>query len=416
MKSAKYRLCVFIVTVLITSRHPFLTHRHFALADDKDFVNQIGVFEYNPEHFVAAKDELLTSQESIDVERFYEVAEKFQLKSADRTALWKEVAAAQHSSISKNELCAITRSKRQSIKSILCTYRIGNNVYKYALLNNNAYYEWDEDQNGRSHGLRSVNSKDFRTVVFPSDQDVNASLVNASISPLREEYSAIGLCNESPLFQCMLEDTNAFGSKHWGLDICNYVESFPLACVFEKTEILDGHHCIVLADLYTKIYLDIDKDYSLYALLDYQVADNNEENPDTTFSRRLDSSRVLHNLKDYGNGIWLPEWVETKTFNLDGSVNSENRITYEEIRLNSGLKASFFENVIPEGAVVADSVRDMVYIWGDHASIGSLIKETVKTKRQTIFRNFSVVLGLCLIACWGIIEWRKRRLQKGEVE
>lgn len=405
-----------VLAILIMWESSYCTQSNFVLATDGNILRHVEIYNQKPEELAAAKNDLIASGKSVDVEQFYEVAEKHKLKSVDRTVLWQEITAKQHSYVSKDELCRIIQSKRQSIKSILCTYRIGNDMYKYVLKNNNAYFEWNNNLNGQSHGLRSVSSKDLRIVHFPTDQDNHKDIVNASISPLSEEYVSAGLCSDSPLSQSMLENTSAFGSKHWGMDLCNYIETFPLACIFEKTEELNGHHCIVLADLYTKIYLDIERDFALYALLDYQVTDENKENSDKTFTRSLDSSRILHNLKDYGNGIWLPEWVEKKTFNLDGSVNSESRITYEEIKLNIKLKDSFFEDVIPDGALVADSIRDMVYMWGNHSSIGSLIKETVKTKRQTIFRNLSVILGLCFIACWGIVEWRRRRLSKGDAE
>ncbi len=411
--AVSFMVILAIIAVLVSS---YCTQNSFALATDGDALRHIVIYNQNQEEFAAAKNELIASEKSVDVERFYEVAEKYKLKSVDRTVLWQEITAKQHSSVSKDELCTIIQSKRQSIKSILCTYRIGCDTYKYAQKSNNVYFEWNNNLNGQSHGLRSINSKDLRIVHFPTDQDNHKDIVNASISPFSAEYISAGLCSDSPLSQSMLENTNVFGAKHWGMDLCNYIETFPLSCIFEKTEELNGHHCIVLADLYTKIYLDIERDFSLYALFDYQVVDKNEENSDMSFTRCLDSSRILHNLKDYGNGIWLPEWVEKKTFNLDGSVNSESRITYEEIKLNIKLKDSFFEDVIPDGALVADSIRDMVYVWGNHPSIGSLIKETVKSKRQTIFRNLSLILGLCFIACWGIVEWRKRRLQKGEVE
>jgi hypothetical protein len=72
-------------------------------------------------------------------------------------------------------------------------------------------------------------------------------------------------------------------------------------------------------------------------------------------------------------------------------------INVENMSLNSGIQESFFTDIIPENAVVADGIRGLVYKQSDSPSIGSLLKEHAKSKRVMIFRYISIISGLILI-------------------
>ena len=173
----------------------------------------------------------------------------------------------------------------------------------------------------------------------------------------------------------------------------------------------------MIASLSYRLMLDIDKDFSMVQICGTSCVPRDIPNDPVLERVFLRSQRTLYGLTSYGNSIWFPKKSVSEYFTVDSEAPYMiDTVDYEKIEMNHNLPDSYFSDVIPDGALVADSIRDMVYVWGDRASIGSLIKETVKSKRQTIFRNLSLVLGLCLIACWGIIEWRKRRLLKGEVE
>jgi hypothetical protein len=57
---------------------------------------------------------------------------------------------------------------------------------------------------------------------------------------------------------------------------------------------------------------------------------------------------------------------------------------------------------------IADQVHNLTYRWGDHPTIGGLLKETVKSKVVTTFRWISVILGLAMIGVGVGFKIRKR--------
>ena len=381
--------------------------------------NVVDVYESQHQEYREAKDEILSRGAKLAIDEFYQIAAKYKIDTVGRIKLWKLFSSLQKVSITKEEFFSLVHAKRNAVKDITCSYHVGNNSYKYVYKSERQFYfEKNETSESHFHEIRSLNRNDYRKVLFPeSGMDADSNKPLADILPLEDSHLEDGECLEMPLFQTMLFDTKFFGVEYWWADICLYMQKFPLSCFFEQYQIVNNHRCLVLADPYSQVYLDIDKDLSLYMFVDYRVIENKDKDESALpFTRYINTSRTMHDLKDYGNGIWLPSRIETKSYRPDGTVGVETNIIYDEIIINGGIPDRFFEDVIPDNAIVLDAVRNISYIWGDHASIGSLIKETVKSKRQTIFRNLSLILGLCFIACWGIVEWRKRRLQKGEVE
>ena len=379
----------------------------------------INVYETQHPEYLQAKEEVLSRGADLTVEEFYQIAEKYKIDVSGLIKLWKILAAFQNPDITKEDLRSLVLAKRNSVSDITCSYRIGDNSYKYAYKSDKKFYiEKDELNETRFHEIRSLNEKDYRKILFSnSDSASEAAMAIADILPLKGGELEEGECLEMPLFQAMLFDTKFFGLDYWYADLCLFMEESPISCIFERYQVVNGHRCLVLADIYSQVYLDADKDFSLYKFVDYRVIENKDKDESALpYTRYINTSRTMHDLKDYGNGIWLPSRVETKSYRPDGTVGVETNIIYDEIVINGGIPDRFFEDVIPDGAIVIDGIRKMTYSWGDRPSIGSLIKNAVKSKRQTIFRNLSLILGLCFIACWGIVEWRKRRLQKGEVE
>ena len=379
----------------------------------------INVYETQHPEYLQAKEEVLSRGADLTVEEFYQIAEKYKIDVSGLIKLWKILAAFQNPDITKEDLRSLVLAKRNSVSDITCSYRIGDNSYKYAYKSDKKFYiEKDELNETRFHEIRSLNEKDYRKILFSnSDSASEAAMAIADILPLKGGELEEGECLEMPLFQAMLFDTKFFGLDYWYADLCLFMEESPISCIFERYQVVNGHRCLVLADIYSQIYLDADKDFSLYKFVDYRVIENKDKDESALpYTRYINTSRTMHDLKDYGNGIWLPSRVETKSYRPDGTVGVETNIIYDEIVINGGIPDRFFEDVIPDGAIVIDGIRKMTYSWGDRPSIGSLIKNAVKSKRQTIFRNLSLILGLCFIACWGFVEWRKRRLLKGEVE
>ena len=353
-----------------------------------------------------------------------------QLSSGEINQLWGLLESMQNPLITKDSLLTLISSKYSSLSDFLCDYEHKRELFdnksdhsiqtvRYHLAMNNDSFIVDREPlssivNDRRTAVSSTKNC-FIKVFYPSDNDntyVNASL-GAPSGDRSDQYQSM-----SPLSQSCLCDTTVLGDPTEFHDLKLFL-SKPRSrnlIVFEDLVMYNSSKCLVLSDLSIKILLDVDKDFSVVGLIDYLP--NIEDGPDgpTLKSLRIGAERSLSGLKSYGNAIWFPEKAVIDYFTDSGDLAMRDSVDYENIKVNSGLKDSYFSDVIPDGALVADSIRDMVYVWGDHPSIGSLIKETVKSKRQTIFRNLSLVLGLCFLACWGFIEWRKRRLLKENAE
>ncbi len=334
----------------------------------------------------------------------------------DQSFLWNTLRFTQTPSLSKKDLAKIFQMKKNSIRDMYASFVVvtgneayGTTEYVFALKNKMRYLDKKGvySATGSYHELISLDNSYFRKVWFLHPD------ANASIKQKNGEINEAFLCLQMPLVVSLLCDRSIFDLEIDRGDLCLLLGKQPSFQIMEQTTVVDGNECLVLASPNIEVYLDISKDFSVCSLKCYR--DNGHDGEAATF-RYLSYERVFHNLSDYGNGIWLPTSIETTMFEPDQSVKSREIVEYREIRINDDLENKFFEDVIPVGAIVTDSIRDIVYNWGGKSSLSSLIKKAVKTKRQTIFRNLSLILGLCFIACWGIVEWRKRRLLKGDVE
>ena len=203
-------------------------------------------------------------------------------------------------------------------------------------------------------------------------------------------------------------------------DIVKTISEPGSSFILQKHEFIDGLECIVVANLFSRYYLSMNHDYALvrYELFHTEIfPDDVDKNlqDQRLFSRRIQYQCTMSDLFEVENSLWLPKTISI--IKNEDNLNPEHtRITLDKIAINKPISDAEFSDVIPDGAFVTDAIRKMVYKWGNRASIGTLIKETVQSKRQTLFRNISFILGLCFIVCWGIIEWRKRRLLKGDAE
>ena len=353
-----------------------------------------------------------------NLDDYYKIllSDEFELTRDDQSFLWNTLRFTQNPSLSKKDLVKIFQMKKNSIKDLYASFvvKTGNephdtSEYVFALKNKMRYLDkrGAYSATGSYRELVSLGNSYFRKVWFLSP------VANASIRQKNGEMNNVFLCLQMPLAASLLCDKSIFDFEIDRGDLCTLLGKQPSFQIMEQSAIIDGNECLVLASPNTEIFLDISKDFSVCLIKCYR---DNAHDGKAASSRYLSYERVFHHLTDYGNGIWLPVSIETTMYEPDHRLKSHEIVEYGEIKINVGLDSNFFEDVIPDGAMVTDSIRDMVYRWGDHPSIGSLIKETVKSKRQTIFRNLSVVCGLCFLACWGFIEWRKRRLLKENTE
>ena len=129
------------------------------------------------------------------------------------------------------------------------------------------------------------------------------------------------------------------------------------ADIQQTTEFIDGSECLVVLcgqPLWFKVYLDIECDFSVRRLLQYRSDDKNP-------SARLLTMQVgLEDLRDCGNGVWLPSIAKRTRFN-DGEPISVTTVKLDEAYFNTGLPPSLFNDVIPASAVVHDAINHTIY-------------------------------------------------------
>ncbi|GHT16039.1 hypothetical protein FACS1894170_13480 [Planctomycetales bacterium] len=185
---------------------------------------------------------------------------------------------------------------------------------------------------------------------------------------------------------------------------------------FEKIEILDGRECIAVSDTVHSKYFDIGRDFSLVQSDTFDLVTSDLPQGRVLTGRTLSSRMKFFDMKNYGNGIWMPSRIETSYFDNKGGVIRQDKITVTSLNINKGIEDTYFTDFIPDDALMSDAISNMVYKYGDHASIGDLLKETAKSKRVFIYRYISVISGLALIVIVLAMKYRQYRKNKRDSE
>jgi hypothetical protein len=375
----------------------------FQVGSSEDFFNiKSALVEYKSLNGVAPNDEV-----------FFALVfdPKYSLSDVDQFGLWDELVKIQTPRITKENLRSLVLAKRSSIKDFYGEFtvihensetkndsEVGVTGYKYAYKNNLFFVE---RQRGNDHSRIAFSGELFIKVwLHPSLQ------ANILYPP---ESLHNGFVPMMPFFQIMIADTGMFHTDHQGFDLVRLLEQNKNLCIFEKKEVIGGREYLVLGNFTKRLLLDINKDFSVYQLSDYSFQ-NDPSKSNRVIDRSKGSVRTLVDLTDYGNGIWLPKKSENLYFSeKTGKVIMSDVVTYGNIKLNQGLEADFFVDVIPEDALVTDSIRDMVYVFSDRASIDDLLKATAKSKRVFIFQYISVTAGIIMIIIALIMMYLKRR-------
>ena len=354
------------------------------------------------------------------------------LTSAQQHELIAKMYLSESPVIDLDSLLKIWESKRKSLSNFTIGYQeatwiLGQNGkeenrrdvdYKYTYAGKN---KLQITRNGKrsdkdaDKGIVSLNGDIAVTVTIPEDNLINASL--SKVDPLEYMVSFWNPFNPM-LCSSLLSDEDFYQQPNvYRRDIVRALSDPTAYHILPGIEDVNGYRCVVVANISSRFCLSIDNNFAIVQYTTYQpvsLPEDANKNPDERrfIGRKQTFQCNMTDMIDIGNGIWFPKKIEIES-------NRESlfaRIDVNEVKINHKIPDSVFTNVIPDGAYVADGIRNMVYRWGDRPSIGSLIKETVKSKRQTIFRNLSVVCGLCFLACWGFIEWRKKRLLKENTE
>ena len=307
------------------------------------------------EEFSRAKDEITGSGSPLAFGEFLELANRHNLDSQDRAALWAVMKSRQNPPVSIGKLREVYEKKRNFIGDFSSTYHVGLKKYTFAQkgesrLYTEGFFERPGGCVSNYYETASRSESAYRSVI--RGPEVNGKSPHmALIMPLDVLFTTSGLFpTEMPLSQAWLFRAK-WGRGVTGSDLGNILgRQHTQAVVFEKPEIIDGRSCLVVGTLFAKFYLDPEKDYAVYSAEHYSPI---TEDGRTTVA--ISTKSVLHGLKDYGGGVWLPETVEIFHYNPDGSPRPGEEYVYDEIKINSGIPDSFFDDIIPADAVVVDT-------------------------------------------------------------
>jgi hypothetical protein len=307
------------------------------------------------------------------------------LSPSERLKIWKKIISLQKSTISRADLLSIFRAKRNSLNDVKITYsektlncrNIAQQIeHQYAYTFAFAPDRLFLDRNGDDfeHVITSYDGKVVRTVTEHNSDLPNADVMNTSSLRLRIVHPLINMPFfaarfyhlNMPLFPAMLfNPARCDASWQFNFDLESFLEA-------EKTHVLDrdiqlnGKKCIVVLDLSTKIYLDPEKDFSVIRFEKYAhnaVPTQLQSTPIPLSSllgqdvritgRKLIYRSDLTDLKNYGNGIWIPSKIENTIFNTtfnEQNVVEQSVVTIEDVRVNEGIPQTFFTEIVLVGA------------------------------------------------------------------
>ena len=167
---------------------------------------------------------------------------------------------------------------------------------------------------------------------------------------------------------CMLRKTPENIPVSKSSDLINLLED-QASVVQEQLEKINGIDCLLVTNGLTKVYLDPERGFSVIKVTgtDYQ----RDETKRIYLGKHKQYSRTFHELVDYGNGIWLPKYIEE----IDTKYNNHNRYTIRELKVNEPVEESIFEKIFEDGNHIVDETTGLTYVLGSPKSIERTIDE-----------------------------------------
>jgi hypothetical protein len=341
-------------------------------------------------------------------------SDKYSFTTEEQGRLYKIVIAQQKPSITKEQLISLMKAKTNSINSFHCKYNSDEEIYingetkrqQYKIeytIKHNQFLLDEQPIIEKSYVKRSYDGEYLYNL---TEQKKNEYVVEkkSKLSDFMIFYrsdcplGAAKLLNQIP------------GIKFNLTDIVKFLED-PDVTVYEKKEVINGKECIIVASWSSALYLDTTMEYSLVQAIEYHHHLNNDPIPAFN-GRSVCLKRILSDFVQFDNGIWLPKKVSVVIYDMEGNKQIAHSIEASVIEVNKKISDSYFTDFIPDGAIVMDSERNIVYQWGDYPSINGLLKETVKPKSTRLYQRISVITGLIMIVIAIVFEIRKRILQR----
>jgi hypothetical protein len=331
--------------------------------------------------------------------------------------LYQKIKKRQNPPITKEQLLKIIKSKQESITNFTCNYEY---ILEEINTSSKEHIEYEIVFKKNKHYIEvkpiatSKKRIHFKKS-YDGDKMINLMLDTNFPQAYISQDTSLNTFGEltSPFIISMLSNATTYHLKHKYYDFVLFLND-PQTIIYEKKEKVDNCECIVVSDLKQRIYLDIERDYSVIKKENYTHLFKQSEidKKPVLVGAKLVAQTRLYNIKNYGNGIWLPENIETNVKNKNGNIVKKEFIKSLCIKINENVDDSYFTNIIPDNALVSDGIRKLVYKQSDHASIGALLKETVKPKSTRLYQRISVITGLIMIVIAVVFEIRKRILQR----
>jgi hypothetical protein len=332
--------------------------------------------------------------------------------------LWKIVVDQQKSVISVDQLVALYRSKKSSIKDVCAVFKTTsyqvdpstneseNFEIVYGYINKGDKYYLNTRMLGGHKEVIPDKTQSYDGEICYSFLDISGSLPVVGIDHLSS--MSIFFQSYSPLASSMLLNSKLFERQDTVHDIIAFLET-PGTAVFERTEVVDLQECIVVANWGTRVSLSPKHDFSVVQVIDYRHHFRESAEQPFLTARSVSERRVLHELKDYGNGVWLPNYVLVDFFFFFFQAIGKAAVRTSLLEVNNGVSDNVFTDFIPQNAFVLDFVRDMSYDWTEYPSIEGLLNSVVKSERVWAFQIISVTLGIIMIIIALIVMFLKRR-------
>jgi hypothetical protein len=345
------------------------------------------------------------------------------LACSEYPSAWKELARLQKNpTITADDLATLTVSKRASIQDMRESYKYRQEkldatgrVIAYSdqritrvIAGNRMRLDVDES----SHGLdgRPARHRVSKTydgrVVRMLDYLPNGSM-HGSIMPLGGVSSFMP--PHDVLWAGMLEDSKArWGYSFAPADLAEFLGTSSSIIVLEDAEDVGGSKCLVVVNGVHRVYLDISRDFSVIRF-DEWTPMRNEVDATVYPGQELTIRRHCRDLRDYGNGVWLPRQIEVLSYK-HGKVVERHTSLIESLEINKEIPGSVFTDLLPEGILVSDLVRKAVYRSGNEPSIEDTLSKVTMHKARR--RRWLLVLNVVAIVILVAVYARRRHMMK----
>lgn len=326
--------------------------------------------------------------------------------------LWSLIREQQSPSVSLKALLSLVKAKRDSIQTADFRMHV-ERVYLTADGEVSPNRSWKQEDHVILSGIkafcetkRETHGIDIGSAVYRVAFDgermrtvTNLDGITPSTSVAANRSPGMLVPTPNPLSAALLLDSeSSLGMRLVEHDLPYFLEATK-PTLYGEPVTANHTKCVLLEDgQMFRVFLDPARDFSVIRFERYHPDFCLESPIRVTKGRALEKVLELNHLQDYGNGIFLPQEI-VSTYYVEGKSNVVATVTVDSVQINRPIVNGVFANIVPEDALVADYTRGgIVYKQSDSASIGGLLKETVKSKRSTTLRTVSIAVGVVLIA------------------